>query len=278
MGTFDKGGDIIFYYEAILQEIDRLTGLVEKVQSKLDQAVTGAIICETRGQGFRYIHSYSRAGKRKRKILKDSDKKLMKELVEKYQNQQILRKLKRELDAAQAYKEKYESSSGRARQNPAGFSALLNEFFPTSDLEEWGSAPYRDSRDFYPEQLKYKTGKGDERVRSKSELLIAQALQAHGIQYHYEEMTEVGYHTYRIDFTIRHPVTGEYIIWEHFGMMDNPKYARDTADKIRTYMINGYSPTTNLIMTFEDKDHPLQISVIEEIINRMLLNDPVLVE
>lgn len=263
----------------MLQEIERLTGLVEKIQSKLDQAVTGAIICETRGNGFRYIHSYSRAGKRKRKILKDSDKKLMKELVEKYQNQQILRKLKRELEAAQAYKEKFESLSERPRQNPAGFSAILSEFFPTpGDLEEWGNAPYHDSRDFYPDQLKYKTGKGDERVRSKSELLIAKALQAHGIQYHYEEVTEIGYHSYRIDFTIRHPATGEYIIWEHFGMMDKPKYAMDTADKIRTYMINGYNPTKNLIMTFEDKDHPLQISEIEEIINRMLLNEPVPVE
>ncbi len=236
----------------------------------------GAIICEKRGDNYRYVYKYTRKKKIIRKVLHEAaDLSLMKKLVKKYQLQQKLFELKRSLAAAQAYAETYESFTERDRQNQEGFAILVAQIFPKSDYEAWGSAPYDDSRDFYPEQLIHPTGKGDEKVRSKSEVLIARALQAHGIQYHYEEVTQVGYTTYRPDFTIRHPVTGVIIIWEHFGMMDKDNYACSAADKIRTYMRNGYNQTTNFITTFEDKAHPLDIDTIEDAINRLLLNDPV---
>lgn len=29
------------------------------------------------------------------------------------------------------------------------------------------------------------------------------------------------------DFTVRHPITGKRIYWEHFGMMDDQEYRND---------------------------------------------------
>lgn len=260
----------------MLREIETLTRQVQTLENALNGTALGAIICEKRGDTYRYVHKYTLNKKLVRKVLHETtDLNLIKKLIKKYQIQQKLFELRRSLAAAQAYQEAYESFTERERQNPEGFAVLVAHIFPLTDYEAWGSAPYNDSRDFHSEQLVHPTGKGDEKVRSKSEVLIARALQAHGIQYHYEEVTQVGYNTYRPDFTIRHPVTGVIIIWEHFGMMDKDNYAWSAADKIRNYMKSGYSQTTNFITTFEDKAHPLDIDTIEDAINRLLLNDPV---
>lgn len=268
----------IRFYEAILREIEILQKQIKRYQKSLSKFVEGSILCETRGNGYRYVYSRKSGKNRLRTILHESDHDLIATLIRKYQIQQKLWELERDLNAAKAYRDTFESCQQTQRGNQDGFSLLLNKVFPPTDYEEWGNAPYSDSRDYHPEQLKHRTGKGDERVRSKSEVLIARALQAHGIQYHYEEVTQIGYRTYRPDFTIRHPKTGAIIIWEHFGMMDDPHYAKRTAEKVRNYLYNGYNPTQNFIATFEDKNHPLDISVIEDMIERMLLNEPELIE
>ena len=58
------------------------------------------------------------------------------------------------------------------------------------------------------------TAKGHS-VRSKSELLIADALFYHGIRYEYEKELILSGRTIYPDFTIRHPQTGKIFYWEH---------------------------------------------------------------
>lgn len=268
----------IDYYQLMLRQIELLEQRIKKLQDLVDRAAEGSLTCELRGDQYRYIYYFKRGSAWKRRILKESDRALVVELAKKHWNKQKIVQFKRELTAAKAYVDSYDTAPGKIREDSEGFKQLWAQIHALTEYEQWGSEPYEDSRDFYPEQLKHPTGKGDERVRSKSEVLIARALQAHGIQYHYEQVVQVGYKTYRPDFIIRHPKTGVLIIWEHFGMMDDRSYAHNAAEKIRNYMVNGYSQTKNLITTFEDRDHPLDISTIETIINRLLLDDPVMLD
>ena len=77
------------------------------------------------------------------------------------------------------------------------------------------------------------------------------------IPYRYECQLQLGDHIIYPDFTIRHPSTGKFYYWEHFGQMDNPEYYTKACSKIQLYISHGYIPTINLITTFETQKHPL---------------------
>ncbi len=68
------------------------------------------------------------------------------------------------------------------------------------------------------------------------------------------------------DFTIRHPKTGEYFYWEHFGLMDDPVYCKNTFSKLQLYTTNNIVPDINLITTYETRERPLSMEKIERII------------
>lgn len=261
------------YYAALLLEIELLESQMKSLQEKIDMAYDGFVVCQRYRDKYYYYRKYKAGGRWKRSKLTEEDDDLLFELVQKRENKKKLKQIGKKLEAARAYVKVYENSGENKMQDSPGMKQLLNLLYEPDplDFRAWGAAPYCGHSDFHPEQLLYRTGKGDERVRSKSEELIARALRAHGIEYHYEEETQIGYWTVYPDFTIRHPQTGEVIIWEHHGMMDDAQYARRTADKLRNYMLNGYSQTTNLITTFEDRQHPLSIDEVNRIIEEKLL-------
>ena len=66
---------------------------------------------------------------------------------------------------------------------------------------------------------------------------------------------------------VQDPETGEYFYWENFGMMDDASYINKVCNKIRLYSINGIIPSINLITTYETKEHPLSIELVENIVN-----------
>ena len=63
--------------------------------------------------------------------------------------------------------------------------------------------------------------------------------------------------------SIRHPQTGEFYYWEHFGKMDDPEYQKHAFDKIQLYTKNGIQPHIRLIITTETALNPLSIHTIE---------------
>ena len=74
------------------------------------------------------------------------------------------------------------------------------------------------------------------------------------------------------DFTIRHPITGEMVYWEHFGLMDEEEYRNSVYKKLKFYCDNGIIPSINLITTYETKQHPLDANHVEAIIKEYFLS------
>ena len=107
------------------------------------------------------------------------------------------------------------------------------------------------------------TGTQGKKLRSKSEVIIDMLLYKYQIPFHYEERLVLnGFEMYP-DFTIRHPMTGETMYWEHFGLMDNEIYRNNVYQKMKRYCENGIIPSINLIATYETNDHQLNIEYID---------------
>ena len=110
------------------------------------------------------------------------------------------------------------------------------------------------------------------RVRSKSELMIADELEQRGIPYRYEFplfLKKAG--NVRPDFLCLNVRTRSEFIWEHFGMMDNSAYANKNTAKIQNYGQNGYIPGKNMILTFESSQFPLSSVMIRKMIEEYLV-------
>lgn len=137
---------------------------------------------------------------------------------------------------------------------PQAYKDLPDECYVDSncvDMQEWAKQRYKKNpREMSNTSNITVTG---EHVRSKGEVIIFDLLIHHQIPFRYEccirLKTEAGRYENRYpDFTFT-TKSGEKIIWEHFGMMDNKEYRDDNFKKIYTYLLNGYVIGDNLILT-----------------------------
>ncbi|WP_284284913.1 ATP-binding domain-containing protein [Arsenicicoccus piscis] len=79
-------------------------------------------------------------------------------------------------------------------------------------------------------------------VRSKNEVIVASILQSLAPdRWSYERPLSIDGVTKYPDFMIETP-SGDEVIWEHLGMMSNPKYAADWEAKKVWYIAQGYRP------------------------------------
>lgn len=124
-------------------------------------------------------------------------------------------------------------------------------------------------------ELKLLTQNG-ERVRSKSELIIADRLKAAGIPYFYEGQftfidDEIGdFVTWFPDFQVFNIKTGQKYFWEHFGLLDNADYCLSFQYKLETYAKQGIFPGKNLIISTETSAGSLNTDYIDSLINEYL--------
>lgn len=115
------------------------------------------------------------------------------------------------------------------------------------------------------------TAKG-ERVRSKSEKIIADTLFRYNIPYRYEYPLQLlGFGLVHPDFMVLNPTTRKEFFYEHFGMMDEEKYVSDALKKIEAYEKNDIFPGQQLIITLETRTMPLNIRILEKIIRNYFL-------
>ena len=146
--------------------------------------------------------------------------------------------------------------------------------------ELWLSEKYS-GKEISPDIPKLLTDKG-EQVRSKSEVLIANALKASGIPYRYEFPIKINLkagdpsqvpviQTFHPDFYCLNLRTRKEYIWEHFGMMDNIAYANKNIVKIEAYEQSGYFLGKNMIMTFETSQHAISSNIIKAMIKEYLV-------
>ena len=129
-------------------------------------------------------------------------------------------------------------------------------------IARWRHLPYS-GKPFEINAPEHYTASGV-RVRSKSEIIIADALDRAGIPYRYEFPASIkGWGTLYPDFTCLDVRTRKEIIWEHFGLMGDPDYTENALQKIAHYAASGYILGKNLIATFESGTTPLSAKQVQ---------------
>lgn len=152
---------------------------------------------------------------------------------------------------------------------------LINPF--VMDIEEyikrWEAVEIPPSY-FDPNLPEFFTERG-EQVRSKSEKIIADKYYMIGIPYRYEQpliLLDRGKRVrVRPDFTVLNVRTRVQRFHEHLGRMDDPKYIYKNIYKLRLYEKNGIFVGDQLILTYESKDRPLDMSHLERLIDRYIM-------
>lgn len=151
-------------------------------------------------------------------------------------------------------------------------TALVKPYILPDDLiaKEWQSKIFK-TNPYKPENKIFDTRKG-ERVRSKSEAIIADTLYELGIPYFYEYPLKLSNGVIRYpDFMLLKVSTKEVIYFEHFGCLDDEVYRKETLEKLNLYGANGIFPGKNLIFTYETKDSPLDINGLRKMLIELFL-------
>ena len=144
------------------------------------------------------------------------------------------------------------------------FTDLFADVFHDGDIDMRPNI-VKVGEQFFEDRLIHRTVRG-ELVRSKSEVIIANALHYHGLDYVYEPELVLEGKVKRPDFKIVDDDTGEEWYWEHCGMMDDPKYRKRWEDKKAFYKKHGIEEGKNLIVTY-DENGSIDSQKVEEIID-----------
>lgn len=125
---------------------------------------------------------------------------------------------------------------------------------------------------FLQEGLIHRTSKG-QAVRSKSELLIAEAFLSAGVAFEYEKPLTLAGTTRYPDFTIEDEISGRTVYWEHLGMLAREDYRASWAKKLAWYRANGVHPVSEakagapmLVTTTDSAESGLDMAQVKKLI------------
>lgn len=252
--------------EILKDSIVAINNQLNYIDEKLKKCPAGKIICARNGK---YSKWYVVKNKKSHYLPKSERNRAIKLATKKYYETQkkelLLEKKCIEKIISYYDKQKYNSEDILQRDSP--YRDLIFAGTGRKDPLVWINEKY-DSNLNYPETLKYKT-KAGHKVRSKSEMIIANLLFENDIPYRYECKLALGGIDIYPDFTILCPKSGKTIYWEHFGLADNSEYMRKALNKIQTFHNNGFYPEEHLIMTFETAANPLDIEDVARIVEKL---------
>ena len=244
-----------------------------KADNKNMKAYKGKLRCATKGDSYQYYLGTKYLSKKEPNLIEDiANSEYCKDLKKLVREKLIkLEQMRNLVEYDYNRPEELYSSLHPARR------CIVTPLLRTKEeyIKQWQDEPY-EPWDITDEDVNTQiiTARG-ERVRSKSEKIIADALSRHGIPYKYEYPLELKYGnrivTKRPDFLVLDTVTLEEKIIEHLGMMGDEDYYQKNMCKIDLYEKNGYLIGKKLIILHETAENPLDTMVMERYIKECLM-------
>ena len=250
-----------------------LVALKQQLKKRQKKYPAGTLrISKCRGKA-QYYHR-EEASDRLGKYLTPDKKETVMLLAQKDYDRRLQMAAEQEIKAIKAFLERYPSTP------PEKIFASLSEdrmklivpFYETDEMFmlQWCSKEH-EGLPFKEDSPELYTDRG-ERVRSKSEVIIANLMAKESIPYKYEcPLYLNGFGTVHPDFTALNVKKRKEYYWEHFGMMDDAEYAGKAIQKLSAYLSNDYYPGEHLIITSEAKDYPVNTRHIKKIIEHYFL-------
>ena len=282
--AFCRKGLNMTLIDKALSDLHRIEKEINTCRNILTSNPCGSLICRKNGRYNKWFRKTRNLdGSCRLAYLPKRNRALAKELAVNSFYEKKLSLLDHEAAAIRSYIKKHDRSADGCSvlsQLSPGIQELLSETpllsnghsdsIASETLTAWQNAPFK-SNPFHPESVVVPVN-AHLKVRSKSEAFIASALIDNAIPFRYESPVILGATTYYPDFSIRHPDTGAFFYWEHFGLMDRTDYINHSISKLRIFCENGLIPMVNLIITSETAAAPLDMSLVMALIDHYFLS------
>lgn len=258
------------YENELLLRKNQLEHLIASKKKQLDQAPAGHLRISRSNGKVQYYYVQSDSGKNG-KYLGKKDLSLARELAQADYDKKLLYQLQEELSAIENLLSKHGQLEHLYTELHPGRKTLVTPaaLSPSDYAEIWSSVEYK-RKEFSQDTPTLLTSKG-ERVRSKSEVIIADTLHRLGIPYRYEFPLKLQSFNVHPDFYCLNIRTRNEFAWEHLGLLDDSDYAHNAVDKLYHYQKSGYFPGKNLIISTESRDLPLSSKQVEQIAKEYLI-------
>lgn len=247
---------------------DLLNNLSEKTKARLKDYPDGSFKVKKCKSGIYYYRS---DGKERDKIIPKSEIALVKQLAQKSYLETVLKVSLNEADYLREVIEKYPdlTSEDVYDQLSAERKQLVRPIILPDDqfVREWLEKPYT-PKPFHKNDPVFETMKGH-RVRSKSEMIIADRLFTNGIPYKYECPLVLGKEIRHPDFTVLKVSERKVLYLEHCGKVGDEGYGDDMVDRINLYSENGILLGDRLFFTLESANKPFDVRTLDNLINEI---------
>lgn len=251
------------------KEVQDLRKIVESCEKNLQEAPKGTLRIANRGGHPQYFHVLDELKNQRPqgKYIKRQDMDIVKLLAQKEYDSRLLRAAKKQLKVLEELQNRYkpetllsaEKNTSEYRKKLIEMSVVNDETFSKRWIEkDYISKPIEEGEKIYITE-------NGEKVRSKSEKMIADKLYLMGIPYRYESPVYIEslQKNFYPDFTLLNKRAREECYLEHFGMMDNPDYLNNFLKKIDVYAENGIILGKNLMVSFESSVKPINLRTLE---------------
>ena len=258
---------------ALMKRYQYLEKLESETEKHLSTFPEGSLWLGRSNGRTQYYYKRNESDKKGR-YLSVHETNLIRQLAQKDYDKRLLCALRQEMMAIRKFQKNYlEVPAERVYEKLSRQRQLLvKPGIETEEMfaENWNSVEYK-GKSFSSNDPDFTTELG-ERVRSKSELIIANMLAKMKIPYRYEyPVTLRDYGTIYPDFTVLNRRLRKEMYWEHLGMMDDPGYAEKAVRKLTIYNLNGYFQGDRLIVTAETKLSPVNIKQLQLVVEEYLL-------
>lgn len=264
-------------HENLLEKLKKRKQLIDKLilylEKELQSAPTGYLRISKSHNIIQYYCKETRT-ERKGKYIPKEKLNLARKMAQRDYYKNLLRKLKREqkfLNKTIPFFTFTDIFTEYDKLHPGRKMLVTPVELSTEEYAAKWNENYKAQSNYHNENAIFKT-QNNELVRSKSELLIANALSYNKVPYKYEKKLRLkNGRTYYPDFCCLNKRTRQEFFWEHFGLMDSPDYACATSEKISEYAQNGFQQGRQIIFTVETKQKPLTSTYVQKMIDDYLL-------
>lgn len=253
-------------------EARRLENIIKSIRKRLEKVPKGSLHIIQSKENVEYYYREEGSTKETGRYIKKKDLSLAKQIAQRDYDRKVLALAIKRCKAVNQFRKIMEETNlGKIYSNlHKARKSLLEEAILSDEeyIKQWESVEYS-GKGFEIDAPEIITEKG-ERVRSKSEKMIADKLYAKSIPYRYEYPVQLsnGKNVYP-DFTVLKMPEREEVYLEHFGMIDDRDYLENMLYKLSTYERNGIFLGINLFMTHETRKNPLSMQTLVELIHHI---------
>ena len=262
--------------EQLYLEKKKLETELNKVEKRLKKMPKGRICVRQKGNRVEYYYQQENETntktERNEKYMKKENIHIVKRIIQRDYDISLVKNIKKRIKIIEDFLMKYtETNVSIVYEKTTKNRRVLLEHAIISDEEyvkQWENVIYTGKN--FPDNTTELYSNRGERVRSKSEKIIADRLQVLGIPYRYEYPLQLKNDiTIYPDFTLLNIDTKEEIYLEHCGLMSEQSYVDNLIFKLKTYEKNGIYLGVNLFITYENNKHLFNAKLLDELVEKL---------